>query len=149
MQLTRIYPPRYFFLAIIVMVALNWVVPIASPIEGYWRLIALVPVAAGVVLNLDASRRFRLAATTILPFDHSSALVTSGTYRLTRNPIYLGMLLILAGIALALGSLSPWLAVAAFFLAIDLLFVPFEEQMLTLRFGTEYTDYKQKVRRWI
>ena len=67
----------------------------------------------------------------------------------TRNPMYLGLTLTLVGIATLLGSLSPWLVVPAFAVAISRLFIRHEEQTLQERFGDEYLAYRKTVRRWI
>ena len=76
-------------------------------------------------------------------------LVTTGVYAWTRNPMYLGMLLALAGVALALGTLSPWLLVLQFFVLAQCWYIPLEERKLAARFGRQYADYCRDVRRWI
>ncbi|MDR3374695.1 MAG: isoprenylcysteine carboxylmethyltransferase family protein [Ancalomicrobiaceae bacterium] len=149
MLLTRLYPPHVFLLAVIAMALLHWLLPVVILIAGPWRFLAVVPLVASGALAMPAIRAFRAANTTTRPFEHSEALVTSGVYRLTRNPMYLGLLFFLAGIAVALGSLTPWLGVIGFFVAIDRLFIAYEEPMLAIRFGADYEAYKQKVRRWI
>ena len=72
-----------------------------------------------------------------------------GPFRFTRNPIYLGMVLLLSGAAVGLGSLSPWFVIPPFILAIAFDVIPAEEAMLTETFGDAYRAYQSRVRRWI
>jgi protein-S-isoprenylcysteine O-methyltransferase Ste14 len=76
-------------------------------------------------------------------------LVTSGVYRFTRNPSYLGLVLIIAGIALWVGSLSPWIVVMLFPLFLYKAYIQVEESELQARFGSRYQQYRQLVPRWI
>ena len=85
----------------------------------------------------------------MLPFERSTALVTTGLYRITRNPMYLGMLLILAGVALLSGSASTLLPIPVFAWAIQRNFIIGEERFLEQIFGAQYLDYKRQVRRWL
>jgi protein-S-isoprenylcysteine O-methyltransferase Ste14 len=78
-----------------------------------------------------------------------SALVTSGLYRFTRNPMYLGFILILIGTAILLGSLTPFFVVPAFWLLLDRLFINLEEQNLALKFVARWEMYKSRTRRWL
>ncbi|MEE8233425.1 MAG: isoprenylcysteine carboxylmethyltransferase family protein, partial [Gammaproteobacteria bacterium] len=92
---------------------------------------------------------FKKSGTAIRPFETSTVLVKGGPYRFTRNPMYLGMVLILIGMAIYLGSLTPWFVIPVFFLIIQEWFIKYEEPFLENTFGKEYQDYKTKVRRWI
>jgi protein-S-isoprenylcysteine O-methyltransferase Ste14 len=92
---------------------------------------------------------FRHGRTTIIPFQESTALITAGPYRFTRNPMYLGMALFLLGAAFFLGSLSPFVVVAIFMVVIQTLFISREETMLAERFPAEFPGYRRKVRRWL
>ncbi|MBP0464449.1 isoprenylcysteine carboxylmethyltransferase family protein [Roseomonas sp. PWR1] len=77
------------------------------------------------------------------------AMVESGPFRFSRNPIYLGLLLALAGFALRWGDLWGWIAVVAAHLALDRLVVAKEEAYLAARFGDAYAAYRGRVRRWV
>ncbi len=83
------------------------------------------------------------------PWRASSALVTSGPYRFTRNPMYLGMASLYAGIALAFGLLWSLALLLAVLVVIDRGVIAREERYLERRFGDEYRIYKQQVRRWL
>ena len=112
--------------------------------------------AAGAVLGLlgcavmlRAWWLFKRAETAICPAARTTALVTDDVFRLTRNPMYLGMVLMLLGIALGSGGLAFYLAALVFFLIIDSVFCPFEEQKLGSAFGGKYSEYAAQVRRWL
>jgi protein-S-isoprenylcysteine O-methyltransferase Ste14 len=91
---------------------------------------------------------FKNAGTGITPFDEATALVTGGFYRYTRNPMYVGMFLMLAGVAFLMGSIGAALPVLVFILIIRNNFVMGEERFLEASFGQQYIDYKSTVRRW-
>ena len=104
---------------------------------------------AGSGLLGSFARAFLGAETPIDPYTPSTALVTSGPFRLTRNPAYLGMALTYAGIAIALNA--PW-ALVPLPIAIAIIdrgVIAHEERYLKRKFGAPYTDYKRRVRRWI
>jgi len=92
---------------------------------------------------------FRRSETTIIPFQESSSLVVSGMYRITRNPMYLGMVTILTGIAMLTGSLSPFVIPIIFVPVLNRRVIRHEEAMLEQAFGGEYRDYQRRVRRWL
>jgi len=98
-----------------------------------------------------AIRRFSRAHTTVNPLDPTKAsrLVTGGVFQISRNPMYLGMLLLLVGWAIGLGSASPWLILPIFVGVITFFQIIPEEQALQSLFGTEYLPYRQRVARWI
>ncbi len=104
---------------------------------------------SGFALIASSVIYFKISATAIRPFETSTALVKGGPYRFTRNPMYLGMVLILIGTAIYLGSLAPWFIIPVFFLIIQEWFIKHEEPFLENIFGKEYQDYRTKVRRWI
>ena len=92
---------------------------------------------------------FTRAGTPVVPFERSTTLVTGGSYRFTRNPMYLGMVLLLSGVAALLGTLSPWLVIPIFTAVIQTNFIRGEERFLEELFGDSYRAYKTRVRRWI
>ena len=81
------------------MAALALFLPVADVLSWPWRALGVVAIAAGVWLNLAADRAFKARGTTVKPFERSSVLLTDGVFRITRNPMYLGMILILVGVA--------------------------------------------------
>jgi protein-S-isoprenylcysteine O-methyltransferase Ste14 len=145
----RIYPPVYLLAAILGMIALHLLLPGATLIASRWRWLGLSPIAAALTLGAFAVRLFRRHQTTIKPGEASSHMLTSGPYRFTRNPIYIGMTLILGGVAVILGSLTPWLVLPLFVYLIHRNIIPVEEQMLEHTFGEPYRQYRARVRRWL
>ena len=140
---------EHLLLALIAMGVLDRWVPVVQLVTGPVRWVAAVPILLGLVLAGSAARAFGRAGTPVVPFEPSTALVTTGWYRYTRNPMYLGMSLLLSGIALALGSLTAFLPVPLFVLIVQTRFIRAEERFLEGIFGTEYTAYKARVRRWL
>jgi protein-S-isoprenylcysteine O-methyltransferase Ste14 len=85
----------------------------------------------------------------VKPFEESKALITTGVFAISRNPMYLGMTLILFGLGLLLGSLTPFLVVSALPVLLGRLFIFPEEQMLDDTFGAQFQEYRKRVRRWM
>jgi protein-S-isoprenylcysteine O-methyltransferase Ste14 len=106
-------------------------------------------IVVGTAIALAGVRRFRKAGTTVLPFGGTSELVTSGIYRFTRNPMYLGMTLAYVGFTLLLNSVWCVLFLPAALMSVYVLAVRPEERYLSHKFGDQYTRYSAKVRRWI
>jgi len=105
----------------------------------------------GVILILCGVVRFRKNNTTVNPMTpaQTSLLVTNGIYRFTRNPMYLGMLFVLIGWAMALFTFSSWLFIPVFIWYMNQFQIKPEEQMLRKQFGQTYEAYLARVRRWI
>lgn len=142
-------PPRIAFLLLIVAAAVHWLLPPLS------RQVASLPVL-GVVLFLGGFSAmmwawwlFKSHRVAICPTSPTARLLTSGIYRFTRNPMYLGIVMMLLGIALYVGSLPFYLAAGAFFAVVNFAFCPFEEAKLSRSFGAEYLNYRAMVRRWL
>ena len=151
MKKTRIPPLLLTGILAILMWLLSkvtWTVPMSESI----RLIsASIPLAAGTVFCLGGVMAFRVAKTTVDPRtpEKASALVTSGVYRYSRNPMYVAFALFL--LAWAIYLLAPWSlgGVVGFVVFIDRLQIPSEEQALELLFGEDFRRYQARVRRWL
>ena len=142
-------PPVILLISILLQVALHRFVPILRFIPQPWNWLGILVILAGVVIIISPAIDFRRSETTIIPFRESSKLVITGMYRLTRNPMYVGMATILLGIAVVSGSLSPFLVPLVFIPVLNSRVIRHEEAMLEERFGDEYRDYMRKVRRWL
>lgn len=103
----------------------------------------------GLLLALWVEGVFQRAKTTVKPFEKTSALVTSGPFRFSRNPMYLGMTVIFIGVTIILGNFLCLIGAIAFVITMNVKFIKFEEAKMTKTFGAEYIEYKQNVRRWI
>jgi len=144
-----ILPPTYFLVAIVLVVTLHVLLPLQQLFVFPWRLAGLLPFFLGIVLTLMADQTFKKHNTTVKPFEKSSTLVTTGVFTVSRNPMYLGMTLILLGVGMLNGSLSPFAVVIVFPILLDRVFISPEERMLEDTFGDQFREYRKRVRRWI
>lgn len=142
-------PPTYLFFSMVIMVLLHYLVPIEEIVPYPWDLLGIIPLVVGVALNLIVDTLFKKAGTTVKPFEYSSTLITTGVFRISRHPMYLGMVFILLGVAILMGSLTPFIVIAIFAAVMELFFVRTEEKMLAQKFGEVWEAYNKKVRRWI
>ena len=128
--------------------ALVWFSPWTVPWGGlFWM--GLLPLLAAGVLTVLALLEFRRARTTVIPHQAPSALITSGIFGLTRNPIYLADMLILLGFALLWGKWSGFLLLPVLYLILDRRFIRPEEQRLRATFPETFAAYMKTTRRWI
>jgi protein-S-isoprenylcysteine O-methyltransferase Ste14 len=134
---------------------LMWGLAEAAPRLGFdfpgRRWAGAILIGAGLAIGIGAFLQFRSAATTINPMtpDQSSALVTHGLYGLSRNPIYVADVVILAGCALLFANTLAFLAAALFVPYVDRFQIRPEERALRARFGAAYENYRREVRRWL
>lgn len=148
-QKRKIVPPVYFALTMLLMAALDRSLPLVRIFSLRWAHLGLVPIILGTLLGALAYFGFVKAGTPVVPFARSTALVTTGLYRFTRNPMYMGLVLILVGVATMLGTASPWLPIPLFVWIIQANFIHGEERFLEELFGQQYLAYKSRVRRWL
>jgi len=148
-MLKKVLPPTYLLVAIILSLLLHFTFPVATIVQNPLNLIGLFPLMVGVALNLIADRDFKRNQTTVKPYEESGTLLTEGVYRYSRHPMYLGFVLILLGISLFLGSISPNVIVIIFAILMEIVFIRVEEEMLNETFQEEWRQYKSKVRKWI
>lgn len=116
---------------------------------GIVDMLAGLLIGGGVVIALLALAEFRRHRTTFVPHESPTALLTSGVYTRSRNPIYIADILIFAGFVLLWDA---WLCLALIPFLINILetrFIKPEEQRLALAFGPEFGRYREKVRRWV
>ncbi len=131
------------------MVGLHYVLPLTEWIRDFIRYSGIALIVIGVAMAVWGARAFEKAGTPVKPFETTTTLVTHGLYRFTRNPMYLGMVLVMLGTGFLLGSLTPLLVIPIFTWLINSVFIKAEEDMLAELFGEEYLEYKKKVGRWI
>jgi protein-S-isoprenylcysteine O-methyltransferase Ste14 len=135
--------------SIIIAVVLHYFFPVTTIIPFPYNLLGLLIVGLGVYLAFQSVRLLISYNTTFEAGGNPSSLVTKCPYNYSRNPIYLGMLLIALGTAITLSSISAFIAPIIFFLVINSIIIPFEENKLQKNFGIEYERYNGSVRRWI
>lgn len=140
--------PIWFFGHVVAMLGLHFAAPGLQWNVGASRWWGLPLTVAGFLLVVVGERRFR-PVTTLAPYEAPSVLVTDGLHRYSRNPMYLGLLVSLVGGWIMLGSLSPGLAVVAFYALLRAYFIDHEERVMEARFGEAYRAYRRRVRRWL
>jgi protein-S-isoprenylcysteine O-methyltransferase Ste14 len=145
----RVPPPLFYIAGFLVGVALE----VAFPIDGLPLALAIggALVAGGLWLALDGAAMlfFRRAGTSMVPFNPTTALVTTGPYRFSRNPMYLGMAFLYIALALAFGVIWSLIVLPFVIAAVDQLVISLEEGYLVRKFGQPYCDYMARVRRWL
>ncbi len=147
----KIPPPAIALLAAIAMWAISKSTPLMDVPRNVRLLAAGTLVLVGVALAITGVLTFRRAGTTIHPTrpQETSALVSSGVYRISRNPMYVGLLILLIAWAVFLSSAWSLVGPFAFVLYISRFQIVPEERVLSAKFGEAYASYKSKVRRWL
>ena len=148
----RIFPPVIAAVALIVGLLLGWAWPMPLVPEGLrhaLRLGGLFLVALWLALAISAVVTFRRSGTTPNPTKPTTALAFSGPYKLTRNPMYLGLVLLVLGSGLVMNSIWLILMAAPVVFLLRNAVILKEERYLEAKFGQAYTEYKARVRRWI
>lgn len=118
------------------------------PAGGRYAAAAVLAVA-GLLLGFGALFRFRRAGTRPEPWHPTTAIVAEGVYRFTRNPMYLGMALLYAAVAVAADSVVALILLAPLIVVIRYGVIAREERYLATKFGDEYRRYQASVRRWL
>ncbi len=144
----RVLPPRGLLLALAAQVpamAFEW--PLRP--AGWEVAIGVALVLAGVVANVWAERLFRRGGVGVCPFSEAPRVITQGPYRVTRNPMYLGIVLVAGGVAIAMGSWVSLVPVAILAVWLHWRFVLPEEEFLRERLGYAYEEYRRTRPRWL
>ncbi len=113
------------------------------------RIVGIVLIVKWLVLAIWAVRTFRGVGTTPNPTKPTTALALGGPYRFTRNPMYVGLVLMQVGVALVANALWPLVFVVLSVIVVQRAVIVPEEAYLERKFGAPYVEYKQRVRRWI
>jgi protein-S-isoprenylcysteine O-methyltransferase Ste14 len=146
MKLTLDYPPVWLAAAMAGAYGIAQAETVLGN-AGLWP--GRVLIALGLGLVIWAAVAFRRARTTIIPHETPSALVETGPFRFSRNPIYLADLVILAGWCLALGTIMGLVLILPLAFILQRRFILPEEGRLATHLGPAYTEYRARVRRWI
>ena len=135
--------------------ALMWVLSRALPLVPVMlpgkTVIAAIVGLTGIALGVSGVMVLRQKQTTIHPFepDKASTVVAEGIYRFSRNPMYLGLALLLTGWAVFLGEFANTALIAGFVVYMNRFQIEPEERALEAKFGASYSDYRRSVRRWL
>jgi protein-S-isoprenylcysteine O-methyltransferase Ste14 len=142
---------RIIELAILIVlpIVLHVLIPVMILVPVPYVYLGAVPMLLGLALMTWAANSFREAEAGYQLQSDSPALVTSGPFGFSRNPMYLGMLLWLVGLAVLLGSLVAFFFPALLFFLANFVLIPSEEKRMDQLFGEQYVEYRQHVRRWL
>ena len=145
-RLAQLRPPRIAIALTGAAAILHLVLPLA-PLPS-WRVAAVLTGSTGFAIMLRAWWLFRKAQTPICPTDNATTLITSDIFAMTRNPMYLGIVMMMIATALFFGTAPFYAAALSNFLVLHCVFCPYEEQRLRRAFS-EYDAYAARVRRWV
>lgn len=150
--LANLPPPLLFVLPLLLGIRIHHAHPqpfAPASLERIAVAVGVVLIVAGIVLALSAIALFISLRTTIVPHHRSRALVTSGPFRFTRNPMYVALTAAFVGICLVSNAVWPLVFLALPLLYLRTITIPREERLLAEAFGSEYEAYASRVRRWI
>jgi len=141
-------PPQVTGMVLLMMIVsvLLWPGPVLVPWP--WNLGGAAFMAAGLVLAVWAVLRFRRVGANVHPHGEATVLVTDGPFRLSRNPMYLSIVVTLVGVAIVMSTVTPWVGPVIMALWLDR-FIRREERHIHDAFGGDYDAYRSRVRRWI
>jgi protein-S-isoprenylcysteine O-methyltransferase Ste14 len=145
-------PPILFAGALVLGCLLSWIVPLGPGLGGgnMRSLAAGVALAvAGLALGLFSVREFKQAGTSVVPGEPSTMLIEQGPYKFTRNPIYIGMVILYFGLAVMLTSAWMLLLLIPVLMILQRGVVEREEAYLTAKFGDAYRAFQARVPRWL
>jgi protein-S-isoprenylcysteine O-methyltransferase Ste14 len=145
----RLIPLTLFAIDVASMCLLRWFRPTGMFLGPSPSRIGVVPIAVGLALGFPALYYLKKGRTTTAAFHEPRRLVTNGLYGYTRNPIYLGYALILAGTCIMLGASCLLVPPLIFVIVVDQWIIRAEERALFRKFGKEYDDYRSRTPRWI
>lgn len=145
----KILPPGYLLISLTLMILTYWLVPGVVIAPGPVRMFGVVFVVLGILLNIASKKAMKKAQTPVSPFAKTTSLITGGVYSLTRNPMYLGLVLLLVGVSILMGNLLPMIITLLFALIMHNRFVKMEEEKLAAQFKEEWYDYRKSTRRWL
>ena len=145
----KLLPPVLFILSIVVMGLVCWATGSEHYIPYPYNLIGMVWLAVGLGMAFWGSRLFKKLGTNIMTFAEPGVMVTGGLYKFSRNPMYLGFVIALLGVAILFqGSIISFAVVLVFFVVSDRWYIRYEEAEMLKKFGQQYEEYCAHTRRW-
>lgn len=143
------WPPMLYVGSVVAALVIGTFWPLDFGLAWPWRGIGIAILGAGVALDLSAIFTLVRHRTTFRPDRGTTRLVTSGPYAISRNPIYLGNTIALAGLAIAIDNVWILVMVPFVTLAVQKLAIESEERHLAAVFGGSWVAYRRQVRRWV
>lgn len=145
----KIPPPIYLLGAIIVGFVVHWFYPIELVSPALRWAIGLPVIILGLSIIIYCATLFKKAQTDIKPWEPTSQIISSGIYRFSRNPIYFSFIIVGIGTAITINTLWVLIMMIPLVLLLNRNVIFKEESYLEKKFGQEYLNYKNRVRRWI
>ena len=145
----RINPPTLFWIQIAAIAGADRFLPLVRFDEPWLTWIGAELVIMGAVISVAGKIQFRRVGTNVYTFGKPGQLVTGGLYRVSRNPMYLGLVMAGIGAALVSGTLMAALVSAAFAATVRFWYIAFEEDAMRRQFSDEYEAYRRRVPRWL
>ena len=143
------FPPLIFLIAVVIGVGAHFLCPVLLSPPTPWRILGAVLAVTAATIALSARGQMVKAGTNVRPDLPSTAIVTGGPYRFTRNPMYLSLCLLNLGIGLMLRDLVPVLLTLVLAAVFQMGMIAREERYLEAKFGEVYSCYRHRVRRWL
>jgi len=141
-------PPAIYAVSILSGILLQIIWPLTITSFLWVRVLGLIMIGLAVALSIWADQEFKQHDTAVNPDQLPTSLVMSGPYRLSRNPMYVGLTLFQLGLALSLNSLWLVLTMIPTLLVMSYGVIDREEHFMAAKFGQNYSEYKNRVRRW-
>jgi len=146
----KLLPPSLFVLFALFMGLVCWGFKLNHNILYPFNLIGLPLLIAGLFIAQTSKKMFIRLKTNVNTFDEPDKLVVEGLFKYSRNPMYLGFVIAIIGIAvLYQGAISSFIFAIAFFIIVDRWYIKYEERAMLSKFGKEYDIYCSNTRRWI
>lgn len=146
---SKINPPVIYQSFIILMIAIFFFFPETRVIRFPYNLAGAAIFLIGAYMAMSEKKSFQKANTPMPPLSKPNLLHTTGAFRYTRNPMYLGITIGLLGLAFLMSSFVNFVFPFLFLIIMDIVYIRREEKILEEQFGDQYLDYKSRVRRWI
>ena len=144
----KILPPLLFLFCCAAMIIFSLLIPEWVYLPRPWNNLGFIFLFGGLAMVRNIQNQFKQHQTEINTFKLPQKLVTTGLFRYSRNPIYLGFSLALFGVAIVMGNVIAFDGFLAFIIAVNLWYIPFEEAVMEKQFGQDYLSYKKKAGRW-
>lgn len=145
----KLIPPLFLFISILVTIFLHIIFPVKIIISSPYNYLGIILIISGLTIAKTVARLFSKIDTEIHTFKEPGKLVTDGFFQYSRNPVYLCFVIVLLGLNILLGSLTPFVVMVVFIIVTNFWYIPFEKKKMQEHFGQEYENYKKTVRRWI
>ena len=146
----KVPPPIWALVYVLIGLAISWSVGWPKLLGPQFAPLGIALVAVAWIPPVWAIVLFRREGTEVNPTSSTNRkLLTEGPYRFTRNPMYLGLVIVTLGIAVWVGAWPMFIAPIVVFATVNWVHIPFEENKMRRQFGATYDDYAKRVRRWV